>query len=61
MTNNMEYDFKDYKGRNGSKKRLTTSLIETTLGSLIGLFIIAMVGELVYGKEGFVELLASFF
>lgn len=57
----MKKPYNDFAPRNGSKKKFITSLIEATLSLIIGLFIITMVGELVYGKEGFVELLASFF
>jgi hypothetical protein len=36
-------------------------LAESILGTLLGLFIIALVGSAIWGNEGFVELLASFF
>lgn len=60
-------DYKDYAPRAGSRhplRKLADYFLTTLvyfLATLVSLFILALVGSAIWGNEGFVDLLASFF
>lgn len=52
-------DYTDIAKRVGSEESIITKIVETILVILVGLFIAAIVGSMIWGNEGFVYLLAG--
>lgn len=61
MTIRNKSGYTDRAKRIGSEDSLLTKAGETLLVILISLFIASMIGSMIWGNEGFVDILASFF
>lgn len=61
MTIRNKSGYTDRAKRVGSEDSLIIKLLETVGVILISLFIASIIGSMIWGNEGFVDILASFF